>query len=249
MRDRFTHYDLHLGNVMLYMPSHDKYIQYHYHIANTIVQFKSVYLAKIIDYGRCFVENPTENGSRSSRVIYAMHLDRTECRPNHGENNGFDSMSEGFKTGYHICSYKNNQSHDLRLLHSIDYIITTKADQVDKYGNLHQGHSGIVLPTALTDFQNVLKNTVYGVGISIKNHDDAQMGTEENKVPGIQDGWQQQFSGSKINNVRDAEFALREIIVNNGFLRQENDTNYEHTEKLGDLHVYSNGTPMKFIPA
>lgn len=58
----FTHYDLSLENVLLYIPKQNNYIQYYYHCSDgTIIDFKSHYLVKIIDYARSYFDYQTDN--------------------------------------------------------------------------------------------------------------------------------------------------------------------------------------------
>lgn len=60
--DKFTHYDLHWNNVQLYEPVKDKVIKYYYYLSSTeIIEFYSPYIAKIIDYGRCYFNDGTNN--------------------------------------------------------------------------------------------------------------------------------------------------------------------------------------------
>jgi hypothetical protein len=73
LSDEFTHYDLHLGNVILYKVGSEsqnangpqQYITMNYHYPNgDVVTFNTDFIAKIIDYGRSyFKENETYNSS------------------------------------------------------------------------------------------------------------------------------------------------------------------------------------------
>ncbi len=54
LRKVFTHYDLTCQHVMLYKPDQHGYIEYHYHLPKEVVHFRSPYLVKVKDYGRCF---------------------------------------------------------------------------------------------------------------------------------------------------------------------------------------------------
>jgi negative regulator of replication initiation len=120
LRYEFTHYDLHTRNVILYEPVKGSYIQYHYHMeGGNVVSFKSAYIAKIIDYGRCFFED-SENESfyGSSTKIHHELCKLSECKPNCGKNVGFYWLSpfDRDKTKrYYINSLVRNMSHDLRL--------------------------------------------------------------------------------------------------------------------------------------
>lgn len=50
----------------------------------------------------------------------------------------------------------------------------------------------------------------------------------------------------EINNVTQAEIRLRDLVLNP--MRQlQNDKDYQSSVKMGELHIYTNGDPMKFI--
>ena len=65
-------------------------------------------------------------------------------------------------------------------------------------------------------------------------------GTKENLTTGL--------PSSKINNVKDAEDALRQLILNNVSIKQINNIKYKPEHKIGDIHVYTDGTLMKYVP-
>ena len=92
MSKEFTHYDLHHDNVLLYEPAYGKHIQYHYHQSNgTIVEFKSQYIAKIIDYGRSYFESD----KLDSFKILQQLCKEPECggKSSCGESYGFKYMN------------------------------------------------------------------------------------------------------------------------------------------------------------
>jgi hypothetical protein len=133
LANTFTHYDLHKENVLIYEPIKGKYIQYRYILNDgTIVEFKSSYIVKIIDYGRSFFVNNT-GFKRSSKEIYdtICHLD--ECEPECGKYKGFHTLSPEETPGsfYYISSSTRNMSHDLRLLN--DIIKTRGVDDYNDY--------------------------------------------------------------------------------------------------------------------
>ena len=123
----FTHYDLHPDNVILYKPVDGKYIEFHYHLRNETVSFKSQYIAKMIDYGRSFINH----GNKSSAEYYKKICTEDKC--NNEDEDGDEDNDEkcGNKSGYgwmeppledwnfYISSSLNNRSHDLRFLHSL----------------------------------------------------------------------------------------------------------------------------------
>jgi hypothetical protein len=104
----YTHYDLHTGNVLVYLPDNTKYIQYiFHHSSGQIVTFKSRYLIKIIDYGRSYIETATDKVKRDVCAV-------PECDPKCGYSYGYNI--DGTKSQHFIHSWKSNKSHDLRLL-------------------------------------------------------------------------------------------------------------------------------------
>ena len=114
MRKNFTHYDLHMDNVVLYEPAPGKYIQFHYHTPTGVITFDSPYIAKIIDYGRSYIHD-----GETSKDIYDHVCQLPEC-PDCGADNGFGTFPlSNERDFYHIVSQKKNESHDLRFLNSV----------------------------------------------------------------------------------------------------------------------------------
>jgi hypothetical protein len=219
----YTHYDLHEENVLLYEPVVGSHIEYFYHIDGEIITFKSKYIAKIIDYGRSFFNqfgNTTSTGSSNAIYDTVCRL----CKPNCGATNGFGWLSVNplqLRNVYHICSKIANQSHDLRLL----YLLGRK-------------------PIPYLKLQQLLAKVVYGKNLAPefdkygKPIDNSQYGTERNVTDGLP---------AKINNVSDASNALLELIQDPiSFVKNENA--YKSSTKLGELHIYNDGSPMQYIP-
>ena len=118
MVNEFTHYDLHSGNVLLYEPVKNSYITYNYHLlSGEIVQFKSKYIAKIIDYGRSYYDDK-EN---SSLKTYKKICKNKDCDPRCGIEYGLEILGPESSPGsfYHISSQVRNASHDLRISNGI----------------------------------------------------------------------------------------------------------------------------------
>lgn len=88
LADKFTHYDLHHGNVLLYKLDNNEVIKYVYHCNSETLSFYSPYLVKIIDYGRSYFDNNDIN----TNVIYNKICDLTECNPNCGQDKGFQQL-------------------------------------------------------------------------------------------------------------------------------------------------------------
>jgi hypothetical protein len=105
MADDFTHYDLHTGNVMIYKPALDKkhYLKMKYeNVDGTFTEFFTYGISKMIDYGRCYVEDKSVKG-RSTEFYKNVCDVLKDC----GETCGYN------------YEYMNNKniSQDLRLLH------------------------------------------------------------------------------------------------------------------------------------
>jgi hypothetical protein len=121
LKNNFTHYDLHSDNVLLYKPYANKYIHYHYVLSSgKIISFKSVYVAKIIDYGRCYFKDD-KNADYNSTQVYDSLCKNKNCDPDCGTNYGYYWLNEkrSIDNNTFIHSRKANVSHDLRLLNNI----------------------------------------------------------------------------------------------------------------------------------
>jgi hypothetical protein len=110
LQDDFTHYDLHAENVLLYEPVKGSFIEYHYHLYDGIVSFKSSYIAKIIDYGRSYFKGDTRYSSKKI-------LDKVNDDCLNPQYEGFQWLIvDSNQRNSYISSKINNHSHDLRLL-------------------------------------------------------------------------------------------------------------------------------------
>ena len=166
MQDVFTHYDLHFENVLVYEPVIGEHIEYHYYYAGEDSHkkaiFKSKYIAKIIDYGRCYFNDKSSTRNTNESKKFYDNLLCKECKPYCGSGKGYgwfkpDNMpNAGF-----ICSQRLNPSHDLRLLYTIGYGSRDGMDPILK---------------------TLMKKVVYGKRV-IPNF--KQFGTEPNPVSGI----------------------------------------------------------------
>jgi hypothetical protein len=220
LQDEFTHYDLHSENVLLYEPVIGKYIQYHYFVNGDKISFKSKYIAKIIDYGRCFFDDKTTN----SMFIHTKICQESSCDPECGEDVGYGWLHEDALDGYnyYINSSEVNKSHDLRLM----YDITLHKNTIPSFA----------LPQ-FPELRSLLYKAEYGIGID--DQDSKPFGTMPNPDSGIPD---------KINNVQDAYYML-EALINTSNMQRRNNRDYKHMTKLGDLYVYSEeDKPIRFVP-
>jgi len=169
LRTEFTHYDLHRNNVLLYEPVVGKYIQYHYHLPDRIIRYKSKYLVKIIDYGRSFFPGALDYHQRVCA--------EKACDPLCGLRKGFSTFHEDRR--YEIVSggmntlYKN-ESHDLIFLHD------------------SKGHLDYLQKPIDPEYRQILEDTLYNQGISTRM---GQWGTMEDlkhdtKIRNVTDAYQ-----------------------------------------------------------
>ena len=215
----FTHYDLHDENVLVYEPVKGKYIEYHYHIDGEQIVFWSKYLAKIIDYGRCYFKIDGDTSSTGNSLnIHKLLCQVKECQPGCGYDSGFHWLrpktGDSLKQNSYINSSSINPSHDLRLFAML----------------------GNNLPGMDAHLQTLFKKVVYGQGIL--DAKSRRYGTQPNPTTGLP---------SKINNVSDAFNALQELVTDTAE-QGSNSYHYRSYEKLGELHIYNDGkTPMRWV--
>ena len=179
LKDEFTHYDLHPDNVLIYHPSTDpkKYVKMVYHYPNnSIVEFNTQGISKIIDYGRCFFEDREENTS-SLKFYDTVCLTKPECDPNCGVDQGYSTLAKEYIPGnfYYISSQAKNKSHDLRLLNSI-WNIPGKYN--GKYSDLRNYVLGLVKYEEKYGTREINKST-YHTTKEIQTVEDAHLALKE----------------------------------------------------------------------
>jgi hypothetical protein len=118
----FTHYDLHLGNVLFYKLKEKTYITMKYVYKDQSLSFNTKYIAKIIDYGRTYFHADMNN---NSKTILKKVCDEPMCNDDDeicGDEAGYqwmippskeDIQSGHFEKNGFICSSIPNISHDL----------------------------------------------------------------------------------------------------------------------------------------
>lgn len=120
LSEHFTHHDLHYGNVMIIKTPNNTYYDYEYELKDgTIITFKSPYMAKIIDYGRCFFEDADDGNS--SKKIYETICYVRECLSSTSTSYWIPSLlyntcGKDFGFLHKEFATKNSKCHDLRLL-------------------------------------------------------------------------------------------------------------------------------------
>jgi hypothetical protein len=207
----FTHYDLHENNVLLYEPVPGKYITYHYTIPGEEeeepILFNSKYMAKIIDYGRCYF-NDSDNDINSESIYRELCAER-KCNNRElcGNRSGFLVLDNQYlKEGFYIESKQKNISHDLLLLSRI----------LKNYK----------LPHFLTKMLNSLEyKTLWGTP-------EIQTPTLEERIALAKLRPDGKFS--QINNVNDA---AKTIINNLYNYPEYANNDYSPEDKFGDLYI------------
>ena len=181
----YTHYDLHTNNVLLYTPVKNKFIQYHFHTKEgVIISFKSCYIVKMIDYGRCFVKPFSKEAEKEV-------CDTNECAPDCGSKFGY-FFNDRLKS-YSIESSLKNESHDLRLLLTLRQIIW---EDYKNNGNRFSGESQQWL------YKELLERVHY----------ERRFGTPEKLETGIKT-LPNGVKMVKIHNVTDAETLLQNLLL------------------------------------
>lgn len=156
LRKEFTHYDLHNANVVLFEPVKGKYLEYHYHLPNETVVFHSIYIAKIIDYGRSFFPDAPD--------YYEKLMAEPECKSGKKLKKAFGYLHKERKMDeqmYFVNPYYKNESHDLKLLNGYSTLVDMSGFK-----------EGRMLP-----YIDVFKKLVYE---NIKYPHIAKYGTKEN---------------------------------------------------------------------
>ena len=141
---QFTHYDLHWGNVLLYAPKDNHYIHYHYIINGVSISFKSLYMVKIIDYGRSYI--PLSQHQFKNMSLYC-------------QSHGFTFFDPPSRSNYYISSNTRNMSHDLRLLHEFKNKIPHDSELTALLSQVHYA-----IPFGTPEHVSVLNsNKIYNV--------------------------------------------------------------------------------------
>jgi len=100
----YAHNDLHFENVLVYSLPDNNYVNFEYRInSGRTISFRSKYIVKIIDYGRSYFHDRTNN--ISSVEIKQGLCDIKECDPECGKEKGF-----------HFAGLPFSETEDLLLL-------------------------------------------------------------------------------------------------------------------------------------
>jgi hypothetical protein len=187
----------------------------------SVIAFKSSYIAKIIDYGRCYYDYRIDPAKKTqydieseSKEVYDTVCKLPECEPNCGYKVGFSN----FEPGFDLSSQRSNISQDLRLLHML----------------VASSYFGFNYKKMCS---NVKTHNHLLLTLCNKVQFDDKYSTSENVTSGYP---------AKINNIVDAFLSLKDLVQNPFFVGQ-NVSDYNGLKKLGEMHLYED-RPLKFVP-
>lgn len=119
LKRRFTHYDLHDGNIVLSQipETHFKYVYKGINDDGTDLVFFSMYVPKIIDYGRCFFV-----GNNTSANNIKHELERVTVYDNCKSMGWLINPNPAYeyRNNFFVKPWRKNESHDLKLLWHIN---------------------------------------------------------------------------------------------------------------------------------
>jgi hypothetical protein len=190
LRDNYTHYDLHWGNVFLYKPysyGERKYIEMNYHLNNgKIISFPSEYIVKIIDYGRNYFNNGETN---TKQILETQICNNPKCSPDCGYENGYEviqgNLFDPDTDFYNIFSNIPNQSIDLRFMTYLHNYFR----EITGFNITYTGDYGTpeLLETGLPDKQI---NNIYDAKLFLEENAELNTYYQENIVKKYNERWE-----------------------------------------------------------
>lgn len=171
--NKYTHYDLHLENVLLYAPYRDNQcILMRYHTGDKVVEFKSQYIAKIIDYGRNYFNNGETN---TYDIVQNYICNVPECEQygtKCGEDVGY-SVLMGEKTPgefYWINPLVPNMSMDLKFANRLkSFTKRTNIRYQELQGTSENMEKTLNVMNNIFDYKQLLDDLLPNY-ISVKQH-------------------------------------------------------------------------------
>jgi len=223
LSEDYTHYDLISSNILLYQPVDGKYIQYHYYL-----QDDTGTVNMVISFKSRYIVKIIDYGRsyvNGSMSYYNKICGIKECEEKCGDKVGYQWLSPA-ADAYFINSSLLNKSHDLKLLYSLQSRFENKG----------------FINSSVIKLREIIDTTIYtGKWIkSINGPIHVLRGTESNPIRGYPE---------RINNVMDAERALRDMVLDPDEIQKNTEHHNASFTKLGDLHVYGLLRKMKYVQA
>ena len=231
--DKFTHYDLHMENIILVEVPDNNFIHTVFHYPDgRVLHYNMCYIPVIIDYGHCFVncKQINESLANSEEIMKIVcnndsqrNRENPSCPVICGNRSGYHYSSDLDKTGTftsasaqtNFIDYtRKNISHDCRLLHELLYYFDF--DRLPK-------ENFIVQQLVIGIFENLTRM-------------DDRFGTHEDA----------ELSGININNVIIAASKLTDIITQPKF-NIYNDSLLAKKKLYGTLNIWTDlSRPFQF---
>jgi hypothetical protein len=219
LKSVFTHYDLHTQNVLLYEPVSNGYIKYIYHLDN----------GSTVRFNSRYIVKIIDYGrcffndtTSSADTSKSISIHKELCKM------PICKPDCGSNKGYPFLNITPNKINGY--ISSINNNQSHDLRLLNEIRLLHKVKHLISIYTPTV--WNMLQDVVY----------EHRYGTPENLDPP---------SNTSINNISNTVERLLDLISEPDFIiLNAKYENHEHNYKLlGELHIYSNKTPMKFIPS
>ena len=261
MKYTFTHYDLHWNNLHVYEPVPGKYIQYHYHLVPGMppVSFKSKYMLKIIDYGSCYFKDEDEDSQTLIDKICNIPdiCDNDGCGKNvgsmkHIKNNQnedlfpFIEINQAVKYKLKLMKRMNIEERgDLKTTFLDKVIVNDKLDKENPSYNEEMSYADFLHPVNSSNRGGTKKMRRTRIRRAKSPKTTKKM--RRTHVGGAKQTKEDvdKYFAEKIYTVQDAANHLV-CYVNKEKLKDQNIKDHALETKLGDLHVYLDGTEMVF---
>lgn len=181
LMNEFTHNDLHTNNILLYKVPNNKYIEMTYKLEDgTDITFKTKYIAKIIDYGRCYFKKGDISSEKYINLVkkYMAQIKGKPIRSITDDDLALVGYSffENYlnEDNFYISSLTGNISKDLWCAYIInDYIIKEfiYVDITNEFDNKF-----------VSLFKNIIVDAVqkFYMGNPIKTEDCSNFSVDEN---------------------------------------------------------------------
>jgi hypothetical protein len=269
MKDTFTHYDLHWDNTHVYEPAPGKYIQYHYHLVPGMapVSFKSKYMLKIIDYGSCYFKDTTEDSETIiDKICNIPNIcdNKDGCGQNVGSKKHIkkDHSEDLFLFTYikKVVQYHrklmNHQQHLQKFLDKVEYTVEERNSVNEEMS--YADFLYRLLPKKKGGTKKKRRTRVRGANspkttkkkrrtrIRRTNPSKTTKKMRRTRVGGAKPPNDvEKYFAENINTVKDAANHLVWNVIKDE-LKEKNIKDHVGENKLGDLHVYLDGTEMVF---
>ena len=265
LMNNFTHYDLHLGNVLLYEPVKDKYIEYHYHFTPTIENTATKATVTKPTVTKPTVTKPTvtQGKSRTTRTAHmaSMALETISFKSSYllkiidyGRSYFFDDERNNSLQVYNdICETNacdkvvSSGTIDCGASYGLSWLEDDSKAPADSHfiSSQHKNISHDLLPLDRIYKNNTGKNAqklpadLFSLMKKVMYEDSYGTYHAETAV-------MTEFP-EEINNVQDAAIVIADFVKSPEYIRHNNAVYRNEGDKLGDLHIWMDGSrPMEF---